>query len=58
MGLSLFPHFSEDLAEALLEFTATLTHLEILPSIPLSWQPVDRSGVFQELGWGAGRGKG
>lgn len=38
--LAYFPHFYEDLTEALLEFTAALTHLEMLPPLPLSWQPV------------------
>lgn len=35
-----FPHSHENLTEALLEFTAAVTHLEMLPPLPLSWQPV------------------
>lgn len=37
---SYFPHPYEDLTEALLEDTAAVTHLEMLPPLPLSWQPV------------------
>jgi len=37
---SYFPHAYEDLTEALLEDTAAVTHLEMLPPLPLSWQPV------------------
>lgn len=35
-----FPLSSEDLTEALLEFTAALTYLEMLPPFPFSWQLV------------------
>lgn len=35
--LACFPFSCEDLTEALLEFTAALTHLEMLPLCPLSW---------------------
>ena len=48
MGLSLFPRFSEDLPEALLEFTAALTHLEMLPPLPLSWQSVGLKTQYRQ----------
>lgn len=35
-----FPHSYENLTEALLEYTAAVTHLEMLPPLPLSWLPV------------------
>lgn len=38
--LAYFSLSSEDLTEALLEFTAALTYLEMLPPFPLSWQLV------------------
>lgn len=38
--LACFSLSSEDLTEALLEFTAALTYLEMLPPFPLSWQLV------------------
>lgn len=38
--LAYFSLSSEDLTEALLEFTAALTYLEMLPPFPLFWQLV------------------
>lgn len=54
--LAYFPHFCEDVTEALLELTAALTHLEMLSPLPLSWQPVGlKTQYMQSLcGWPEG----